>query len=366
MKMKTQRTEHTRAVRWLSRLLLFGVLFTLAIPASVIADGTDPAEVVSNTASISYRLGGVDQVPQSSNTVQFMVDRKVDLTMTPVTSTFDPVIPNDDVLLAVQLQNTGNGTQGYRFNIADLPGNTFHADEIRIYIDGGTLGTLDGGDTHYSTYQWDGASYTETWEASQNADDIDKDQFLNILVVAEIPGSAGDGTSASYYVTATTLDATTENETSADSGAWQEMTEQTVFVDGSGASDADLDGTFSVQVTYTVGAADISALKTQTVVTDNIAGSTPPYKAIPGATVRYTITVTNNGSTAANNVVITDTIPDFTAYAANTVTIGGTGYQDTDPEVTYAAGPPAVLSVDVGNVPGGGGTAIVTFNVTIQ
>ena len=368
--MKAQRTGKRRTVRWLSRLLLFGVLMAMVLPGTAFADGTDPNQLISNTATIDYDIGGVGQDTLTSDTAEFRVDRKVDLLLTPDTQTFDPVVPNDTEVWPIQLVNEGNDTQGYRLNIVALGGNSFEADQVQIYIDdGSTAGSLDATDSLYSTW----AGGVETFSGSENIGDLIKDATLDLLVVADIPGAAADGSSASYYITATTLDAGTTTDTSQDTGAWTPMTVQTVFVDGHGPDPGDTgepdsapDGTYSAQVTYTVGGADITAAKSSTVVDDNISGTSPPYKAIPGATVQYSITITNNGSVDAGNVLITDQIPSFTTYVPDSVQIDGVDYDDSDPEVTYTPGSPAVLTVDVDTVTGSGGSKTVTFLVTIN
>ncbi|MEW5767105.1 MAG: hypothetical protein AB1797_05675, partial [bacterium] len=43
----------------------------------------------------------------------------------------------------------------------------------------------------------------------------------------------------------------------------------------------------------------------------------------PGEVLSYTITIQNTGNSPANNVVVTDTIPDYTAYVSGSIT--GTG-----------------------------------------
>lgn len=69
-----------------------------------------------------------------------------------------------------------------------------------------------------------------------------------------------------------------------------------------------------------------------------------------GDTVSYTITLTNTGNVAANNVVLTDVIPAGTTFVAGSL-VGATG---TPPTLTLT-----------NPVPANGGTATVTFDVLI-
>ena len=57
----------------LSDALLFG--------QQALADGTPAGTPISNTASVDYFVNGVDQDDISSNTVTFLVDRKVTFTL---------------------------------------------------------------------------------------------------------------------------------------------------------------------------------------------------------------------------------------------------------------------------------------------
>jgi uncharacterized repeat protein (TIGR01451 family) len=367
--MITQRTNRKKTVRWLSTLMLFGAALTLALPGGALAGGTDPNQLITNTATISYSVSGIAQDTVDSNATQFVVDRKVDLSMTPGTGAFNAVTPNSSVVWAVVLQNEGNGTQGYRFNFQTLVGNTLHPDNIYIYLDNGTIGTYESGtDTLYSTYHWDGSTYTETFAGVKNAGDLAKDITRPLLVVAHIPSSAANGQTAGFNINATTVNAgsagDTGDDTAQSSGAWLPDTVQTVFADGHGAVDADLDGKFSVQVTYTVASATLAVTKSQTVLSDGIPGSSAPFKAVPGATVQYEITVVNNGSVTAGSVGVTDTIPGSTSYVDPSVTVDIGGSPVASPTVSYDSGT-RVLAVTVGDV-AAGVTAHVHFNVTID
>lgn len=62
--------------------------------------------------------------------------------------------------------------------------------------------------------------------------------------------------------------------------------------------------------------------KTSTILSDGISSTGP--KALPGATVRYCILVTNPGTLAANDVYATDTLPSSLTYLAGTARSGTT------------------------------------------
>ncbi len=84
----------------------------------------------------------------------------------------------------------------------------------------------------------------------------------------------------------------------------------TIFGDaaGSAASDVARDGKHSASGTFTITAAGLTVSKTATVYWDPVNLFASP-KAIPGAVITYTVTVTNAaGGADASNVAITDNL----------------------------------------------------------
>src|SRR5207247_4106790 len=77
----------------------------------------------------------------------------------------------------------------------------------------------------------------------------------------------------------------------------------------------------------------------------------------PSETPPYTLTVTNAGTTAAANVVISDPIPANTTYLPGSLT-------SSDPSDIVIEGNP--LQVQVGGLAASGGSVIVTFKVQIS
>jgi uncharacterized repeat protein (TIGR01451 family) len=99
------------------------------------------------------------------------------------------------------------------------------------------------------------------------------------------------------------------------------------------------------------------------VQTDALQPTNP--KPIPGATVQYTITLTNSGAAPANAVVIGDTIPANTRFVCGSMTLNGSPVADP---ANCSTTPPASLSANVGalsNV-GPGNVATFVFRVTIN
>jgi uncharacterized repeat protein (TIGR01451 family) len=102
------------------------------------------------------------------------------------------------------------------------------------------------------------------------------------------------------------------------------------------------------------------------VESDPINGTTNP-KAIPGATVRYTITVQNTGSSDATSVVLVDATPVNTTYVPGSITVDGANKTDIngDDEADYGATNPGAVTVTIATL-ASGSTATITFDATID
>jgi len=104
--------------------------------------------------------------------------------------------------------------------------------------------------------------------------------------------------------------------------------------------------------------ATLTATKTAVVTADGLGGVAPNAKAIPGATVHYTITINNTGTAAATGVSVTDGIPANTSLVAATLTVTGGGGG-----VVATEGDPITVT---GGVIAGGASMTVEFDVTIN
>lgn len=107
----------------------------------------------------------------------------------------------------------------------------------------------------------------------------------------------------------------------------------------------------------------LNVTKNSTVVSDPVNGTTNP-KAMPGALIRYCVTVANTGTVAASTVVATDTLPADVTYVPNSLRTGtscatattveddnNTGIDESDP---YGASHAAGTVIGVGaNLPEG-------------
>jgi uncharacterized repeat protein (TIGR01451 family) len=302
------------------------------------AGETTAGTSISNTATVNYSVGSVAQTAVNSNANSFLVDKKVDLTVAKGTgATTVPGAAN--VGLPFTVANTGNASDSFTLTAANVgTGDNFDTSSYALYLDVNGNGIYDAG--------------TDT--AISGPVTIARDASIKVLIVSTIPGTVVDGNTANMTLTATTTSTKT-------TGAETATVIDVVF------ADAGNDGTETDTNIYTISTANLAVVKSAVVVSDPVNSTTSP-KAIPGAIIRYTITVTNNGAAAATAVTLTDNIPANTTYVASSMTLNSAALTDAaDVDGGTTTGSPVTsVSVNAGTVAASGGVATVTFNVTVN
>ena len=328
---------------------------------SAFAAGTTAGTVIGNTATVDYQVTGANQPTVTSNTENVTVDNRIDLTVNNTAG--DSVVPNStDQAVAFTVTNTGNKTQGYSLSAANLAaGDDFDMTNLRIYIDDG-----DG--------IWEGTGVETAYTPGNNAFDLLEDATSAVVfVVADTPITATNGQTANVTLLATTLNAGTAVVTTALTSADANTAgEDNVFGDGTGtaAGDIDNDGEHSATGTFTVAVNPVTLTKSSAIISDPINLAVNP-KAIPGATIRYTLVVTNPGAAAsdATNVVVVDDIPANTTYTGGTITLNAAAQTDASDSPTdesdYNVTNATAITVGVGTL-APGASATITFDVTID
>jgi uncharacterized repeat protein (TIGR01451 family) len=154
-------------------------------------------------------------------------------------------------------------------------------------------------------------------------------------------------------------------------GADVALTMQTVFADGAGDTDIARDAAFSDTGAFFVQGANVSVVKTETLISDPINGAVNP-KHIPGAIVEYQVTVTNAAASAvpATSISVTDVLPGNVTFQANQygagqgIDLGGvaqTNAADAD-QGTFAAGTVTVTVPSLAPA----ASAVITFRVAVN
>jgi len=339
--------------------LLLALAFYIGGSHTALAAGTASGTSIDNTATVDYQVGGIDQTQLTSNTASFVVDNRVDLTVAESAGTYVDVIPGSTVqVLTFTVTNDGNETQDFALSAAagsDPFGgaDNFDATNVNVYVEDGTTG-----------------GYQPAEDTATFIDELAADASVTVYIVADIPASQSNGDIAAYTLTADAHDAggvgVLGAETTATAGG------DTAGVDvvlGDAAGDTDLAnaGDHSATGAYQVTTASLTVNKSVVVVDDPFNGTTDP-KAIPGATMQYTISVENtSGTTDATSVVVVDAPPGNTTYSAGTIELDAVGKSDADDadEADWNVTNAGAVTVTIPTL-AAGATATITFQVTID
>ncbi len=277
--------------------------------APVLAEGTNVGTTITNSATVDFQVGSVQQTQQTASD-SFTVDRKVNLTVTLVGGPTTSVVPGEaGAVITFDVANLSNDTIDAVLAVSQASsGDDFDATNLRIFVDDGD-GVFDAGDTQTTLI-----------------DEIAEDAVTRVFVVSDIPLGRSNTDLANLTLSATAH----QGGTAGSQGAVLTATAggntsgvDTVLADGAGPDDSANDGIFTARSGYAVTAATLTVTKTSRVLQDPVNGSTNP-KAIPGAEVEYCVAVANAaGSATATNVVVTDVVPADLAIVAGSVLVNG-------------------------------------------
>lgn len=283
------------------------------------AAGTAAGSTITNTVTVNYQVGSVAQTASTASNT-FTVDRKVNVTVADVNTLTTNVSPGQiSAVTAYTVTNLSNATLDFALTTVQQVGgagahsntDSFDATNVRIYLDSNSNGVYDAGTDTLVTY----------------LDELAADATRTVFVVVDIPLGQPTGAVAAVTLTATGREggtASSQGVALVQTATANTVGVDTVFADGAGATDAARDAAFSAKDDYTVQAAALSVVKTSTLISDPLNGTTNP-KAIPGATIEYCIAVSNAaGSATATSVAITDPVPTTMTYAASTIMLNGT------------------------------------------
>lgn len=148
------------------------------------------------------------------------------------------------------------------------------------------------------------------------------------------------------------------------------------FSSNSGAASSGLSGYGEVEdYQVTVIYPNLTVTKTSALVSDPVNGTTNP-KAIPGAVMRYCVTLSNGGNTSASSISLSDALPATLTYVAGTLRSGtgcaalatveddnNTGADDTDGFAAAVAG--TTISAQVTAL-AAAATAALGYDVTVR
>ncbi len=282
---------------------------------------TAAGDVVSNTASVAYKVATIDQTPVDSNTSTFVVDRIIDIDLTADNTplSVDPGATGNQ--LGFTVTNQSNDTIDVGLAVLQTANATVLAPSADV--DGLTM-------ENFSFYvDLDGDSAFDTGEDITVIPSLAPGASMVVFAVAKTPDTAANDLFAGVSVVATAREAAGGAVITETAGANTALMD-TVFDDGDGpvTGDADEDGKISVFGAYQVASADLAIVKSSRVISDPVNLLVNP-KAIPGAVIEYCLVVKNSGTADADNLVLSDSIPAETTYDANSIYIGLTGTDTT-------------------------------------
>jgi uncharacterized repeat protein (TIGR01451 family) len=347
----------TRNMRLLASASVLAAAAVAATPAS--AAGTAAGTTVTNTVTLDYKVGGIDQ-NQVSTSVDFTVDRKVNLTVSEVGTAATSVSPGQvAAVTAFTVTNASNAPLDFALATTQLNGGTVHTrpdnyevSNVKIYADTNTNGTYDPGTDAEITY----------------LDQVLADTSRTVFVVADVPLGLVTGDAAGIRLRATASEATAAGSLGStvtqDNGANNKDAVDTVFADEDTDGNVARDGMHFDEDDYVILAASIVAIKTSQVISDPLNLTTNP-KMIPGAVVEYCISVTNGASSAtATGVNVSDALPPETTYdSAFGIRINGTTCGTPGPSGgSYASGIVSGTLTDIA----AGETRTLVFRVSVN
>lgn len=336
---------------------------------------------ITNRASVNYSVSGVPQTvirsaPGAGNSIpgagggadtSFKVDKKIMFLAEEIGLAASYTSPNlTNVVTVFRVTNTSNGAQDFRLeptNPGSPPvifGNTDNANMNNLRARVSNAACTVGGPGTAPTYANETADYINQ---------LGEDACKYVFILADTPNLANAAVATVLLTVkpsvATTSGGTVETPTTlADDPA---AVEAVYAESGTADGNAVRDGISFAYDQYIVGTMKVT--KTAAVITDGFTTNPAFAKAIPGATVEYTISVQNDGpdTTAAT---LTEIVPTNTAYVAGSTTLNGVAVADVAGAMPYI-NPAAINSPGsaAGIILRGSAAAqiaVVKFRVTIQ
>lgn len=249
--------------------------------------GTSAGATITNQASVSYDAG-TGTVVASSGSVSFKVQELVKATVAKLdASDISISSPQTDAAMKFKIKNDGNGSEGFKIVVTQDSGDEFDVTLGNIYIDDGD-GILD--------------TSVDTLYDNANPDALAADAEITIWVTSTIPGSLTDNDKSNLNVSAVSATFINDGQSNPAAGA-------VVIGGGDLATDAvNAVAISSITSTFVVSDIDVTITKAITATRDNLGAD--GNQAVPGAEVDYILTVTVTGTGTANNVIVTDDLPD--------------------------------------------------------
>ena len=354
----------TRKIGLILRLGMTAVVLLLGQQAMAV--GTDAGTLIANTVNVDYEVNSVNQ-DDLTDTVSFLVDRRVDFTLTQLGSALVNVTPGEPTayFFDLLLTNTSNSTLDFSLVLDDA---------IATVRSQATTASMSNIEYAVNTLVYTTSEADPVQGGPQFVDELAEDDAIRIRVWGDAALSLLNGQIDGIAIEATAGETGTGGEGPALSyaGPNGDLTIENVAANASGGGvEIQSDG-------FLVVTADLTVTKSYAVIAGDFGTGMP----IPGATVEYTILVVNGSATAADDVVITDTIDgnvtldlNVAAYAGEDIFLDNNGTPqacnvESNVDGDGCDGPGPGLTIGSADLVGGitvagGETLTIQYRVTI-
>lgn len=309
-----------------------GLVFRLGVLATAVlmsqqalAVGTRAGTDITNTALVDYEVNGVAQ-DQLSADADFVVDRRVDFTLSVTDVNLAPVVPggppagDPDYYVEFTLTNTSNGVLDFNVALAQIAsGNTFGGNGDTDTVDFTTVDYAVSADTV------GGTNPDPVRGGLQYVDELDADEQIRIWVFADPQLGLANGAIAGV---ALTLNGAEPGTPGTEGAALVDGTDDALQIDNVFADTADgSPNSETAEDGFVVVTADLAVTKAFNVIAGDLGSGLP----IPGATVEYTITIVNSSTTtAADPISITDAIDGDLQFIFDAYDTGAAASEDIE------------------------------------
>lgn len=269
------------------------VLGSIGLSGQAFAQNTLSGTTITNTATVNYSVNSIAQTPINA-VADFRVDTIIDLNVTPVVSAVTYTPGQAGVFKSFTVSNTSNIVSNFNLVAVNLSGDGFNMYSPGTTTDGISIRVDSNGNGTYEPLADTATSITGL--AARTGSVI-------VFVVGDVPVGATNGQTANIQLDATAINPLDSNQWTSTAGADGTMTVETVV----------RNVTRNASNGFVIASAALSVSKSSAVVWDPV--NTSNYKAIPGAAMEYTITVTNAvGAQTATVTSISDPVPANTAF----------------------------------------------------
>lgn len=317
------------------------------------AVGTTAGTTISNSASLSYSIGGIAQASITSVAVTLLVDEKINLTVVGGVTT-SVATPATAQATAFTVTNNSNSALDFSLTVTwAIAGDNFDPTACSAFVESGAT-----------------AGYQAAQDIATYIDELAAGATKTVYAVCDIPAALGSGNTGLVGLTATAQGNFNATGYVATAGALGGVLTETagantanvdiLFADIAGTEDIARDAKHSAHNTYSVSIPTLTITKTVASVLDPSGGSV----VMPGSVITYQIAVVLTGAGTITGLVITDPLPASTTYVPGSITVNGvtkTDAVDAD-NAQFSAN---TVNVSLGNV-AAPASITITFRATIN